>query len=589
MREFQKLLRFYKPYHLMAVLSLAILFLIIFFDLMIPRLIQRIVDLGITARDLDVVIQTSLWMLGISVLNTIFVIINNYYSIVVAEGIGKDMREALMSKIQDFSHADLDRFSTGMLITRVTSDVSTLQRLIRVSLRIGTRAPLIVLGSIVMMFVTNSTLALWVMPLFLLSLGLIVYFSNRMEPFFNKVKDQLDRLNTVLQENIAGALVVKSFARSDSENQRFAITNDQYTRYSVDVSRFVAAMPSALTFLLNLGTVVVIWIGGLESFSEKITIGQIMAFTNYMFVVLHPLLLATELANVWANGAVSAKRVNEVLETIPSVLPSPQPLPLPQKPIGRIVFENVSFGYSAEEESWVLEDVSLEAQRGQTIAILGATGSGKTSLIHLLPRFHDVSLGRIKIDDIDVRDLDQDELLSRIAIVPQESILFTGTIRENISFGAPEASLDQVIAAAKMAQAHDFIMASSEGYDARVEERGRNFSGGQKQRLAIARALVPDPDILLFDDSTSAVDVETENHIQNELKTTLPDKINFIVAQRISTVLNADKILVLEYGKLAATGTHQELLDSCQIYREIYDSQLGGGPNGLKKDTIHGE
>jgi len=589
MREFQKLLRFYKPYHLMAVLSLAILFLIIFFDLMIPRLIQRIVDLGITARDLDVVIQTSLWMLGISVLNTIFVIINNYYSIVVAEGIGKDMREALMSKIQDFSHADLDRFSTGMLITRVTSDVSTLQRLIRVSLRIGTRAPLIVLGSIVMMFVTNSTLALWVMPLFLLSLGLIVYFSNRMEPFFNKVKDQLDRLNTVLQENIAGALVVKSFARSDSENQRFAITNDQYTRYSVDVSRFVAAMPSALTFLLNLGTVVVIWIGGLESFSEKITIGQIMAFTNYMFVVLHPLLLATELANVWANGAVSAKRVNEVLETIPSVLPSPQPLPLPRKPIGRIVFENVSFGYSAEEESWVLEDVSLEAQRGQTIAILGATGSGKTSLIHLLPRFHDVSLGRIKIDDIDVRDLDQDELLSRIAIVPQESILFTGTIRENISFGAPEASLDQVIAAAKMAQAHDFIMASSEGYDARVEERGRNFSGGQKQRLAIARALAPNPDILLFDDSTSAVDVETENHIQNELKTTLPDKINFIVAQRISTVLNADKILVLEYGKLAATGTHQELLGSCQIYREIYDSQLGGGPNGLKKDTIHGE
>ncbi|HWS23256.1 MAG TPA: ABC transporter ATP-binding protein [Anaerolineales bacterium] len=589
MREFQKLLRFYKPYHLMALLSMAILFLIIFFDLMIPRLIQRIVDLGIIARDLDAVIQTSLWMLGISVLNTIFVIINNYFSIAVAEGIGKDMRAALMSKIQDFSHSDLDHFSTGMLITRVTSDVSTLQRLIRVSLRIGTRAPLIVLGSIVMMFVTNTTLALWVMPLFLISLGLIVYFSNRMEPFFNKVKDQLDRLNTVLQENIAGALVVKSFARSDSENQRFAVTNDQYTRYSVDVSRYVAGMPSALTFLLNLGTVAVIWIGGIESFSDKITIGQIMAFTNYMFVVLHPLLLATELANVWANGAVSAKRVNEVLETIPSVLPSSQPLPLPRKPIEEIVFKNVSFGYTDEEESLVLEDVSLEARRGQTIAILGATGSGKTSLIHLVPRFYDISHGRIEIDGVDVRDLDQDELLSRIAIVPQESILFTGTIRENISFGAPGASMEQVIAAAKMAQAHDFIMENAEGYEGRVEERGRNFSGGQKQRLAIARALVTDPDILIFDDSTSAVDVETENHIQNALNMNLPNKINFIVAQRISTVLNADKILVLEYGKLAATGTHQELLKSCQIYREIYDSQLGGGLNGVRKDTNHGE
>lgn len=584
MWDFKRLLRFYKPYNLMALSSLAILLVVIFFDLMIPRLIQRIVDQGIIARDLNMVIQTSIWMLTISLLNTVFVIINNYLSIAVAEGIGRDMREALMRKIQDFSHADLDRFSTGMLITRVTSDISTLQRLIRVSLRIGTRAPLIVLGSIVMMFVTNTRLALWVMPLFLLSLVLILYFSNRMEPFFNKVKDQLDRLNTVLQENIAGALVVKSFARFDSENQRFKKTNDQYTRYSVDVSRFVAAMPSALTFLINLGTVAVIWVGGLESFSNEITIGQIMAFTNYMFVVLHPLLLATELANVWANGGASAKRVNEVLETTPSILPSDQPVPLPRKPIEKIIFEKVSFGYNNEEDAIVLNEIDLEVCRGQTIAILGATGSGKTSLVHLVPRFYDVSSGRITIDGVDIRSLNPGELLSRIAIVPQESVLFSGSIRENISFGAPEASLEMVVKAATLARAHDFIMALPDGYESRVEQRGRNFSGGQKQRIAIARALASNPDILIFDDSTSAVDVETENQIQNGLKETLPNAINIIVAQRISTVLNADKILVLEYGKLAASGTHSELLRNSQIYREIFDSQLGNGTHFSSKD-----
>ena len=336
-------------------------------------------------------------------------------------------------------------------------------------------------------------------------------------------------------------------------------------------------MSPALTVFINIGMVLVIWLGGVQSIQGNLSLGQIVAFTNYLLTTMNPLIMMTQLSNTWANGIASAKRINEVLDVDPEVKLAPNPKQLPEKVLNRVIFENVDFHYNGNSNLPILENICLAAEPGQTVAILGATGSGKTSLINLIPRFYDTTAGQVSVDGIDVRDLDEDSLLGAISIVPQETILFSGTIRENICYGRPDASDEEVIAAAKAAQAHDFIVTFPDGYDTHVEERGSNFSGGQKQRIAIARALITHPLILILDDSTSAIDVETETIIQSALAKVMQGRTSFVVAQRISTVLNADKIIVLDKGRIAAEGTHTELLRSSPIYQEIYDSQLGAG------------
>jgi ATP-binding cassette subfamily B multidrug efflux pump len=590
LNQIKKILPFVRPYWKRAVVALILLTSLVFLDLSIPRLIQRIIDQGVNQHNQAVVLQTAALMIGISILSTLIAVGNNIFSVQVGESVARDLRDALFLKIQKYSYGDLDRQSTGQLMVRLTSDASAVQRLVQVSLRIGTRAPLLMVGSLILMFSTSRSLALTMLPLLLVTSIVIVFFITKMEPLFRSVQQKLDRLNTVLQENIAGARLVKAFVRADFEGQRFEAANEAYTDHSVRVMRFMSSMSPALTVFVNIGMVIVIWSGGLQSIRGSLSIGQIVAFTNYLLTTMTPLTMMTLLSQTWANGLASTKRVSEILDTVPEIQDAPGATSLPQVVSGRVVFEKVSFHYNgnvappstpigqgqAREEA-VLEYIDLVVEPGETVAILGATGSGKSSLINLLPRFYDTSGGRVLIDGLDVRQIKEDSLLAQIGIVSQETILFSGTVRDNIRYGRPEATDEQVIAAAKAAQAHDFIMEMPKGYESYIEARGTNLSGGQKQRIAIARALLLDPKILILDDSTSSVDVETETRIQDALDRQMGRHTSFIVAQRISTVLNADKIIVIDQGRIAAQGNHRELMQTSPIYREIYDSQLGNG------------
>jgi ATP-binding cassette subfamily B multidrug efflux pump len=577
MNSIARLIPFVKPYRERASVALILLTIRVFLDLAIPRLIQRIIDQGITPRNQAVVIQTSLVMIGISVVGTLIAIGNNTLSVQVGEGVARDLREALFLKIQTFSFGNLDRQKTGQLMVRLTSDVDAIKRLTQVSLRIGTRAPLLMIGSLLLMVNTSPRLALTMLPLLLVTSIIIVFFVVKMEPLFQLVQFKLDRLNTVLQENVAGVRLVKAFVRADYEGARFEASNAMLTENSIRVMQFMSSMSPALTACVNIGMVVVIWAGGVQSIHGSLSVGQIVAFTNYLLTTMIPLTLMTMLSNTWASGIASVKRVSEIQDTEPDVQDAPGAKVISPETAGRVVFKDVSFAYEGSGGEDVLDRISLTAEPGQTVAILGATGSGKSTLVNLIPRFYDVSQGRILIDGIDVRQIEQDALLRLIGVVPQETILFSGTVRDNIRYGRPQASDEEVIEAAKAAQAHDFIMALPDGYDSRVAARGANFSGGQKQRIAIARALLLQPRILILDDSTSSVDVETETHIQDALDAQATRHTSIVVAQRISTVLRADKIVVIDRGRIAAQGTHQELKKTSPIYREIYDSQLGNG------------
>ena len=577
MKQVIKLLSFLNPYRLKSFLSLALLIIVVVLDLAIPRLVQRIIDQGIFQQNYDVVLNTFFIMLGISILNTLFSIGNNIFSVQAGEGVARDLREALFLKIQSFSYGNLDHLKTGQLMVRLTSDVSVLQRLVHVSLRIGTRAPLLMIGSLFLMFNTNRSLALSMLPLLAITSGIILFFIFKMRPLFMTMQIKLDRLNNILQENIAGVRVVKAFERSGYEGERFEAGNEDFTGYNIRVMQFMSTLGPVLSAFVNIGIVAVIWVGGLQAIDGNASAGEIVAFINYLQTTLGPLMIMVNLTNIWAAAIVSAERVNEILEAEPQVQDHLNARTLPTSVQPRVVFENVSFHYNANQDSVILHGVDLTAEPGETVAILGATGAGKTSLVNLVPRFYDVSHGRILLDGIDLRDLQQDSLISIIGVVPQETVLFSGSIRDNIRYGRPDARDEEVIAAAKAAQAHEFILNLPRGYDTHVEERGVNLSGGQKQRVAIARALLAHPKILILDDSTSSVDVETEGKIQTALAESLDDCTIFMVAQRISTVLQADKIVVIDKGEIAAQGTHRQLLESSRIYQEIYASQLGDG------------
>ena len=558
-------------------MALVMLTSLVFMDLAIPRLIEEIIDVGIKQNNMAVVVQTSLLMLGISLLSTVIAVGNNIFSVRVGESVARDMREAEFLKIQDFSFGNLDQFTTGRLMVRLTSDINAVKSLVQISLRIGTRAPLLMIGSLILMFSTSPTLALTMVPLLVITTGVIVFFSVKMEPLFRVVQQKLDRLNTVLQENIAGARLVKAFVRADHEAERFEDTNEDLTFHTVRVMQFMSTMSPVLTIFINIGLVWVVLAGGMQAIQGNMTVGQLVAFTNYLITTMTPLTMMVQLSNTWANGLASARRINEVLDAEPEVKEDPQAMPLPAGAQPRVVLQGVEFHYNGTSDGTILEGINLVAEPGQTVAILGATGAGKSSLVNLVPRFYDVSAGQVTIDGHDVRSLKEDSLLAQVGIVPQETILFSGTIRENISYGRPQASNEEIVAAAKVAQAHDFIMSFPQGYDTHIEERGVNLSGGQKQRIAIARAIITRPKILILDDSTSSVDIETETRIQDALEETMQGSTSFVVAQRISTVLNADKIVVIDKGCIAAEGTHAELIQSSPIYREIYESQLGNG------------
>lgn len=579
MKKLIKLLSFVKPYWKQTLLAITLLTAVVFLDLAIPRLVQQVIDEGIGQGDMQVVVNTSLLMLGLALLGTLLAVGNNILSVQVGEGYARDLREAIFLKIQELSFGNLDRLRTGQLIVRLTSDVAMLQRVTRMSIRIGIRAPLLMIGSFILMLTTNVRLTLTLLPLMLVTGLMLAFFITRMGTLFLKVQKRLDALNNVLQENIAGVRVVKAFVRNDHENRRFEQVNQDYTEQNIEVMQVMAFLFPLLMIFINTGVVIVIWAGGLQSIQGSLSVGEIVAFSNYLLTTMTPLAIMAMLSTIVAAATASAERVDEVLETEPEVQDAPQPTPLPDNIQGRVAFENVNFHYNGACDEPVLQGINLTAEPGQTIAILGATGAGKSTLINLIPRFYDVTDGRLTIDGVDIRDMEQDSLLGLVGIALQESILFSGSVRENIRYGKPQAGDDEVIAAAKAAQAHDFIMDLPAGYDTHVEQRGVNLSGGQKQRIAIARALLLKPKILILDDSTSAVDVETETKIQAALDELMSGRTSFVVAQRISTVLNADKIVVIEKGRIAAEGSHTELMATSPIYQEIYESQLGDGIN----------
>ncbi len=578
MRSIGKLLRFVRPYRWQAAIALTLLLGMIASDLLIPRLTQRIIDQGIATGDMGVVLTTALWMLGAAILAALFALGNNYFSVRVAQSFAHDIRSALVRKVQSFSFGNLDRLRTGNLITRSTSDVHMTQMIVMMSLRILTRAPIWIIGAVAMLILTSPQLAL-MMAAFVPVIALfVIWFARKAQPMFAVVQEKLDRLNTVLQENLAGVRVVKAFVRERHEIERFEGANVDLMDRNVRIMRLVAILLPTMVLILNLAVAGAIWIGGASTAVGGMTPGQIVASINYLMFAMFPLMMLAGMLGPIAAANASAGRILEVLEDEADVADRTDARTVSQ-PRGRIAFENVSFAYGGNGTEPVLCGVDFVAEPGETVALLGATGSGKSTLIHLIPRFYDPTEGRITFDGVDLRDLQTRSLRSHIGVALQEAVLFGGTIRENIVYGRPDATESEVRAAAAAAQAAEFIEAFEDGYETEIGQRGVTLSGGQRQRIAIARALLVKPKVLILDDSTSAVDIETEVRLQDALDRLIADSehttTRFIVAQRISTVLLADKILVLDRGRIESWGTHGELLERSTIYREIFLSQLG--------------
>jgi len=545
-------------------------------DLMQPRLTQQIVDVGIAQLDLSVVINTGLLMVGLALIGAFGGAGCTVYAVIAAQGFGADLRSDLFRTVQSLSFGNLDELETGQLVTRLTNDVTQVQEVVMIILRIMVRAPLLLTGSLIMAVITSPQLALLLLVLAPILLVVLLWVIRKTHPMFSQVQRGLDNLNTVMQENLAGVRVVKAFVRADHEEQRFRKTNESLVDQTIRAARLAAVTMPFMMLALNLGVVGVIWFGGVQVTHGSMGIGQIIAFVNYLLRSLFSLMMVSMLLMRVSRAEASAARILEVLNSEPQVQNKPHAVGT-FKPRGQVVFENVTFNYSDNTHDPVLKDISFVAEPGQTVAILGATGSGKSSLVHLIPRFYDVTNGRVMVDGVDVRDVDKEALRRNVGIALQESVLFSGTIRDNIRYGRPEATDEEVIAAAQAVQAHGFISEFPDGYDTILGQRGVNLSGGQRQRVAIARALITNPAMMILDDSTSSVDVETEYKIQHALAELMKERTSFVIAQRISTVLNADKILVLDDGRIAAEGTHSKLLVSSPMYREIYESQLGNG------------
>ena len=540
--------------------------------LVIPRLTQIAIDNGIAARRVDIIIWTSVGTVGLAVGGSVFAFLQGVFAARTAQGIAYDLRNQLYAKIQSLSFSYHDRAQTGQLLTRATSDVDTVRMFVGMGFIHLLSSILMMIGSIVLLFATDWQLALIMLVLVPLTFGTFGFFASRARPLFMKIQQRLGELNTVLQENLVGVRVVKAFAREPYEAGRYGEANQNLFELNLTVGRLFAAEIPLIFLIANLALLSVYWIGGHQTIAGDLSMGRLVAFSNYMMMAFFPMLMLGMIMAMISQAGASAERVFEILDAQSEVTEKVQALELSQVE-GKVTFEQVNFRYFGGGEM-VLNDVSFTAEPGQTIALLGATGSGKSTIINLIPRFYDVTGGRITIDGQDVRDVKLDSLRRQIGIVLLETTLFSGTIRDNITFGRPEASVEEIVAAAKAAEAHDFIMDFPEGYEMMVGERGVTLSGGQKQRIAIARALILDPRILILDDATSSVDYETEYRIQQALERLMKGRTSFVIAQRIATVLNADQILVLERGEIVARGTHEELLNESPVYAEIYYSQL---------------
>lgn len=569
-----KLFRYLRPHWTAALLAPLLMLLEVAMDLLQPMLMASIIDRGVMQNDTAHILSTGLLMLGAAAIGLLGGLGCTIYSSIASQRFGADLRRDLFRKVQTLSFRNLDDISTGSLITRLTSDIVQLQTMVQMLLRIFVRSPFLAIGSMIMAVIISPKLAI-ILAIAVPLLFIVMFFLIRATlPLFATVQKKLDKVNTVLKENFAGIRVSKAFVRAGYEKDRFHDANQDFTQVSVKTQRIVALNMPILTMILNVSIVAVLWFGGKDAIGGSFEVGSLVAFINYVTQVLFSVSSVAMMLVRISTAKVSADRIHEVMRTESEIVNEVQPATDAYKQ-GEIMFDRVTFSYNSEMQRPVLRDISFKVRPGQHVAIMGATGSGKTSLVSLLPRLYDVTSGQIRIDGTDVRRMELSALRERIGIVLQESILFTGTIRDNIRYGKPDASDEEVMASAKAAQAHDFITSMPDGYDTVLGQRGVNLSGGQKQRISIARALLLQPAILILDDSTSAIDTGTESRLRKELARLMKDRTCLMIAQRISSVIDADLILVLDDGELIAKGTHHELLASCEVYQDIYRSQFG--------------
>jgi ATP-binding cassette subfamily B protein len=548
-------------------------------QLAVPQLVQNMIDAvsagaGNPAAAESLLINSALLIAGFAVLRGIFSFLQAFMAEQTSQGLAFDLRNAIFAKVQRLSFSYYDKNQTGQLMIRATDDVERVRLFIAQGLILAVQSFLLLIGALVVLFITNWRLTLWVLPLLPIALFLFMGFGRISQPLFAQIQARLSALNTILQENLAGIKVVKAFAREPAEQRRFDAAADDLFAISLKVNRIFAVLFPLIFLVSQLGQALILYAGGAQILGGTLNLGEYQKFSLYLVYVFFPLGQLGFIVALMAQAGASAGRIFEILDAQSDIVEAPDAVALPVIQ-GRVEFKDVTFRYFGGGEP-VLSDVSFVAEPGQTVALLGATGSGKTTIINLVPRFYDVSEGAVLIDGLDVRKVRLDSLRSQIGIVLQETNLFSGTIRDNIAFGRPEATREQVVAAAQAAAAHDFIAGFPQGYDTPVGERGTTLSGGQRQRIAIARALLLDPHLLILDDSTSAVDLQTEVKIQHALDNLMRGRTSFVIAQRISTVLNADQILVLDKGMVVARGTHAELMEQSPIYAEIYHSQLVG-------------
>lgn len=567
-----KLFRFLKPYAMVVTGILVLLFFQSIAELYLPTLMSDIVNTGIVKGDTNYILRIGGFMLIVAAVSGFCTILASFLSSKVATKFGRDIRKKVFSRVESFSLNEFDKVGTASLITRTTNDIMQVQQVTVLILRMMISAPLMCIGGIIMAVSKDAELSLILVVVIPVLAGIIGLVAAKGVPLFKAMQVKLDKLNLVVRENLIGIRVIRAFNRIDDEKIRFTEANSDLTNTAIKVNKIMAILMPAMIIMMNLTSVAIIWFGGIRIDSGKMQVGDMMAFIQYAMQIMFSLIMVSMMFVMIPRAEASAVRINEVLDMKPEINDPVEPKNA-EKERGHIEFKDVTFSYPGAEQP-AISNISFNAKPGEITAIIGGTGSGKSTLISLIPRFYDVDSGSILIDGMDIREMSQENLRKKIGFVPQKAVLFTGTISDNIRYGKEDANDMEIRHAAEIAQASEFVSNMKEGYDFMIAQGGSNVSGGQKQRLAIARALVRRPEIFIFDDSFSALDFKTDAKLRAALKSEIKDSTAIIVAQRVSTVIDADRIIVLDEGKIAGIGTHKTLLNNCEIYREIVSSQL---------------
>ncbi|MNX07282.1 putative ABC transporter ATP-binding protein [compost metagenome] len=582
-----RIFRFLKPYRIPLSFVIVLVFLQSLSELYLPTLMADIVNTGVVQGDIGYIWRIGLFMLVVALGGIITSIAASYFSSRVATGFGKTLRSKVFSHVERFSLEEFDKLGTASLITRTTNDITQIQQVLLMMMRMMVSAPLLAIGGIIMAMSKDKTLSLVFVVIIPVLVGAIFLIAGRGIPLFKIIQKRIDRLNLVLREGLTGIRVIRSFNRTEHEAKRFEKANFDLTETSIKVNKVMAAMMPTMMLVLNVSSIAIIWYGGIRIDNGSMAVGDLIAFLQYAMQIMFSFIMVSIMFVMVPRASASAVRINEVLDTLP-VIKDAEPAQTADNTgldsreneesavpslKGYVEFDDVSFSYPGAEQPAV-SDISFRAKPGEVTAIIGGTGSGKSTLISLIPRFYDVGSGRVLVDGQDVRDIPQEELRAKVGFVPQKAVLFTGSIADNIRYGNEAATDEEVEQAARIAQAEDFISEMEKGYDAEISQGGNNVSGGQKQRLSIARALVRRPEIYIFDDSFSALDFKTDAKLRAALKDETGESTVIIVAQRVSTVKDADRIIVMDESRIAGMGTHRELLESSEVYREIVYSQL---------------